>query len=88
METLATLKRGPPPMGFYTEPKDRTLISWARLASQMPPPEQPRLQVLRTESATFAQINELRRNRKDGWTVRPAGHVDLCNLAAPVRAAP
>lgn len=87
MELLATLKRGPQPMGFYTEPKDRTPITWARLASQMPPAERPHLEVLRTESATFAQVNALRRQRKDGWTVRPADHIDLCNVVVPVRAA-
>lgn len=88
METLATLKRGPPPMGFYTEPKERTRITWAGLASQLPAAEQPRLDVLRTDSATFAQLNELRRQRKDGWTVRPPGRVDLCGLTVPVRPAP
>jgi len=41
--------------------------------------------VLRTESKTFADVVEARRNRVDDFYKRPAGHIDLCNIAVPVR---
>ena len=44
------------------------------------------LQLLRTDSKTFADATEARRNRRDAWYVRPAGHIDLCNVPLPVRA--
>ena len=53
----------------------------------MPESERTPLQVLRTDSKTFAAATEARRNRRDGWYVRPAGHIDLCNVPLPVREA-
>lgn len=88
MEWLATLRRGPPPMGFYADPAQRTPITTVRLASELPPAQRPQLELLRTDSPTFAALNQLRRERKDGWTVRPPAQVELCGVAVPVRAAP
>lgn len=85
MEWLSTLRRGPPPMGFYTDPAQRTPIGSLRLASSLPPEQQPRLQVLRTDSPTFAALNQMRRERKDGWTVRAAGRLDVCSALPPLR---
>lgn len=88
MEWLATLRRGPPPMGFYADPALRTPITAVRLASDLPPAQRPRLELLRTDSPTFAALNQLRRERKDGWTVRAPGQVELCGVAVPVRDIP
>jgi peptidylprolyl isomerase len=41
--------------------------------------------VLRTDTATFAALVDLRRNRRDDWYKRPAGYIDLCNVPLPVR---
>jgi len=30
-------------------------------------------------------VVESRRNRRDDWYKRPAGHIDLCNIAIPTR---
>ena len=54
----------------------------------MPAGERTPLQVLRTDTPLFAQLVEMRRNRKDGWYKVPAGHIDLCNVPLPVREAP
>lgn len=88
MEWLSTIRRGPPPMGFYTDMGHRTPLLRVALASMLPAAERPRLQVLRTDSATFAALTQMRRERKDGWTVRSPGRVDVCALTVPVRDAP
>jgi peptidylprolyl isomerase len=56
-----------------------------RVAADLPATERPRLEVLRTETATFAALVEARRNRRDEWYLRPAGYIDLCNVPIPVR---
>lgn len=86
MELLSVIKRGPDPMGMYDKPADYTPIKAIRLASDVPEAERTALQLLRTDSKTFADATEARRNRRDGWYVRPAGHIDLCNVPLPVRA--
>jgi peptidylprolyl isomerase len=80
------IKRGPDPMGMYDKPADYTPIKAIRLASDVPEAERTALQLLRTDSKTFADATEARRNRRDAWYVRPAGHIDLCNVPLPVRA--
>lgn len=87
MELLSALPRGPEPMGFYTEPARRTPIRAVRLASTVPEAERSRLELLRTDTATFRDLVESRRNRRDGFYKRPAGHIDLCNVPLPVRQA-
>ncbi|GHH59827.1 peptidylprolyl isomerase [[Pseudomonas] boreopolis] len=86
MELLSTIRRGPPPMGFYEDPAQRTQIRAIRLASEVPETERTPLQVLRTDSQTFRDATEARRNRVDDFYKRPAGHIDLCNVPVPVRA--
>ena len=87
IELLSALPRGPEPMGFYTDPAQRTPIRAVRLASQVPAAERTPLQILRTDTATFSEVVEARRNRRDEFYKRPAGHIDLCNLPLPVRVA-
>lgn len=86
MELLSVIKRGPDPMGMYDKPADYTPIKAIRLASDVPEADRTALQLLRTDSKTFADATEARRNRRDAWYVRPAGHIDLCNVPLPVRA--
>jgi len=87
IELLSSLPRGPEPMGFYEDPAQRTPILSVRLASELPAGERLRLQALRTDSAAFAELVEARRNRRDDFYKRPAGHIDLCNVMLPVRVA-
>ena len=88
MEWLSTIPRGPEPMGFYEDPDRRTPILSIRLGGELPEAERLPLQVLRTDTPLFAQLVEMRRNRRDGWYKVPAGHIDLCNVPLPVREAP
>lgn len=85
IELLSAIPRGPAPMGFYADPKQRTPIITIRRASDLPEAERTPIQVLRTDSRTFADTVEARRNRVDDFYKRPAGHIDLCNIPVPVR---
>jgi peptidylprolyl isomerase len=54
----------------------------------MPAAERPHYQVMRTDSPSFALYVKGRANRGGSFFNRPAGGVDLCNAAVPVRKAP
>lgn len=88
MELLSTLPRGTGPLGFYEQPSQYVPIRSARLAADLPPGERLQLEVMRTDTATFAALVESRRNRSDDWYRVPAGHIDLCNVPIPVRPRP
>ncbi len=85
MELLSATRRGPDPMGFYEDTAQRTPIRSIRLASDVPADQRAPLRVLRTDSRTFAEAVEARRNRRDDFYKRAAGHIDLCNIPLPVR---
>jgi peptidylprolyl isomerase len=88
MELLSAIRRGSGPMGFYEDPAERTAIRAIRLASEVPDDVRLALQVLRTDTQTFRDLIESRRNRVDDFYKRPAGHIDLCNVSIPTRETP
>ncbi|MFO1406788.1 MAG: peptidylprolyl isomerase [Steroidobacteraceae bacterium] len=88
MELLSTLPRGTGPLGFYEQPSQYVPIISVRLAADVAPGGRERLEVMRTDTATFAALVESRRNRQDEWYKVPAGHIDLCNVPIPVRRQP
>lgn len=88
IEHLSVLPRGTGPLGFYEKPEQYVPIRAIRLASQLPEQERTPLQLLRTDSAAFSELVESRRNRRDEWYKRPAGHIDLCNVPLPTRTPP
>jgi peptidylprolyl isomerase len=85
MERLSVLPRGTGPLGFYEQPGERVPIRRVRLAADLPAAERVGLEVLRTDTVTFAALVEARRNRRDDWYKVPAGYIDLCNVPLPVR---
>ena len=85
MEYLSALPRGTGPLGFYEKAEQRTPIVSVALAADLPPAQRPAVQVLRTDSRTFAALIEAKRNRRDDFYTRPAGKVDLCSIGVPVR---
>jgi peptidylprolyl isomerase len=85
MELLSVMPRGTGPLGFYIKPEQRTKIASVRLAADVPPAQRLNLEALRTDSTTFRTIVEARRNRREPWFFRPAGHIDVCNVPLPVR---
>jgi len=88
MELLSVLPRGTGPLGFYEDPAQRVPIKAIRLAADVPEAERTRLQVLRSDTPLFDAVVETRRNRRDDWYKRPAGHIDLCNVTIPTREPP
>jgi peptidylprolyl isomerase len=85
MEHLSALPRGAGAMGFYERPEQRAPIARVRVAADVPEAERTALEVLRTDGPPWDAFVESRRNRREPWYHVPAGHVDLCNLAPPVR---
>jgi peptidylprolyl isomerase len=89
MEHLSALPRGTGALGFYEQPTQRTPITSVRVAADLPGGGPAgKLELLRTDSASFAAIVEARRNRRDAWYKVPAGHIDLCSVLLPVRQRP
>jgi peptidylprolyl isomerase len=85
MEWLSVLPRGRGPLGFYEDPAQHVPIRSVRVAADVPESQRTRLEVLRTDTATFAALVESRRNRRDDWYRVPAGYIDLCNVPIVVR---
>jgi peptidylprolyl isomerase len=88
MELLASLPRGGGALGFYEKPAQRVPIKSIRLATSVPASGRSVLEVLRTDTTLFTRYVESRRNRREPWFRVPAGHIDVCNIAIPVREAP
>jgi peptidylprolyl isomerase len=85
MELLSTMPRGTGPLGFYETPAERTAITSVRLGSELPANERVNFEALRTDSATFRDVIESRRFRRESWFLDPVGHINLCNVPLPVR---
>lgn len=88
IEHLSSLRRGSGPLGFHEDPRHRVAIESVRLAADLPEQVREPLQVLRTDTATFARLVESRRNRHEPWFHEATGVVELCNVPLPVRRLP
>ncbi|MBZ9612286.1 peptidylprolyl isomerase [Rheinheimera maricola] len=88
MELLSSLPRGQGAMGFYASADQYTVIQDIALAADLPPAQRTALQVLRTDTATFAGVVEAQRNRGGDWYQQPAGYIEVCNVRVPVRETP
>jgi peptidylprolyl isomerase len=85
MEQISTLKRGTAALGFYEKPEERTVIHSLKLAADVPEAERSHLEIMRTDTHTFADLVESRRNRREEWYKVPAGRIDVCNVPLVVR---
>jgi peptidylprolyl isomerase len=85
MDLLSSLPRGSAEMGFYTKTEAGYPIKSIRMAADVPAAEQSHLEIIRTDTATFAALVEARRNRREEFFKVPAGRIDLCNVPIPVR---
>lgn len=89
MELLSTQQRGTGQLGFYETPGEMAVIRNIRVASDVPAPERANLQVLRTDSATFAAVVDSRRTRRESFfSANPVNRIGVCNVSVPVRPAP
>ena len=85
MELLTALPRGTGQLGFYEDEKQRLPITRVRLGSDVPAADRVDLEVMRTDTPTFAAFVDARANRdRDGFMIGMGG-VDLCNIRVPVR---
>ncbi len=72
-----------------TEQRDfAASIDAALGAADVPAAERERLEVMRTDTASFRALVEARRNRRDDWYLVPAGYIDLCNVPIVARTPP
>lgn len=85
MPLLSGLPRGAEPMGFYTDPAQRVAIASVKLAADMPANVRPHIEVLRTDSATFAALIDAKRHGHNAFYTLPPGKIDLCSIDIPVR---
>jgi peptidylprolyl isomerase len=85
IDLLSSLPRGTGALGFYEKPEQRIPISSFKVAADLPESQRVPLEELRTDTQTFADYIEARRNRHEEWFKVPAGHVDVCNVPIPVR---
>jgi len=87
IEYLSSLPRGTGALGFYESEAERVPIASIRIATDLPPADQPKFEYLSTESDSFAKYADARANRRDPFFIKPAGGADVCNIPVPVRAA-
>lgn len=85
MEILAALPRGTEAAGFYKTPAEYARYADIKVAADVPAAQRTNLEVLRTDSATFAAAVNNRRWRKDDFYKHPVGRIGLCNVAVPSR---
>lgn len=88
MPLLSSLPRGTGPMGFYDKPSQQVAIHSVQLAADLPAAQRPSIEVLRTDSKTFAALVDAKRNRRDAFYTVPAGKIDICSIDVPMRAIP
>jgi len=82
---LSARPRGTEALGFYKENSSHIGIARVRLASEMAVLDRPAFEVMRSASESFGAYVTGRANRGGDFFQRPAGGVDLCNAAVPVR---
>ncbi|MFW2850417.1 peptidylprolyl isomerase [Sphingomonas sp. TX0543] len=87
IEHLSSLPRGTEALGMYATAAERVPIISARIARDLPPPDQPHFEYLATDSDSFARYADARANRHDAFFIRPAGGADICNVPTPIRRA-
>jgi len=86
MELLSVMPRGTGQLGFYETPQEMTPIRSIRVAADVPAAERTNLQVLRTDSATWAAVVNSRRTRRESFfSNNPINRLGVCNISAPVR---
>ncbi len=85
MELLSSLPRGSGEMGFYAKNEAQTPIKSIRVASDVPAAERTHLEIMRTDTPTFAAVVESRRNRPEAFFKVRAGRIELCNVPIPAR---
>lgn len=87
IERLSVLPRGTGPLGFYESEAQYVPIRSAGMAADVPEAERTAVELLRTDSESFAAFVEARRTRREEWFIEPTGRIEVCNVPLPVRPA-
>jgi len=85
IEALSALPRGSEALGFYAAGAVHPPIGHVRIAADMAAEQRPTVEIMRSDSPAFRRWLDARANRRDGFFVRPANAVDLCNTLPPTR---
>jgi peptidylprolyl isomerase len=85
IEHLTVLARGGGTMGFYDSENETTPITRVRLGVDVAPEDQVVIEIMRTDTAAFANYVESRTYRHEEWFVEPTGRIEICNINPPVR---
>jgi cyclophilin family peptidyl-prolyl cis-trans isomerase len=88
MEILSAFPRGTGDIGFYKTPEEYRRYADIKVAADVPEAERTNLEVMRTDSESFATMVNARRWRKDGFYTDPIGRIGLCNVNVPSRPVP
>jgi peptidylprolyl isomerase len=84
MEHLQALNRGREASGVL-QPARRNPVTRVRVGADLPVDQRLRLQVMRTDSASFEELVRSRAKRPEPWFVFKPGYVDVCGVRVPVR---
>jgi peptidylprolyl isomerase len=85
MDLLSVLPRGKGNLGFYEKAEQYVPIASIRVAADVPSADRTLIEVLRTDTPTFAALVQSRRFRNEEWFKEPVGHIEVCNVPLPVR---
>ena len=85
MEIMSAFPRGTGDAGFYKTPAEYRRYADIKVAADVPVAQRTNLEVMRTDSASFATLVNSRRWRKDDFYTKPVGRIGLCNITVPVR---
>jgi peptidylprolyl isomerase len=90
MALLSARPRGTGNLGFYQVDRGETPIPIRslRIAADLPAAEQPRFEVMRTDTPAFTAYVRGRANRGGQFFQVQQGGVDICNVVVPVRRHP
>jgi len=87
MEIMASFPRGTGDIGFYATPAEYKRYADIKVAADLPPEQRTPLEIMKTDSESFATLVNARRWRKDDFYTKPVGRIGLCNVPIPVRPA-
>jgi peptidylprolyl isomerase len=85
MEIMSAFPRGTGDAGFYKTSAEYRRYADIKVAADVPVAQRTNLEVMRTDSASFATLVNSRRWRKDDFYTKPVGRIGLCNITVPVR---
>ncbi len=85
IENLTTLPRGTGTLGFYESAEELTPIVSIRLGTEIAEEDRIDIEIMRTDTAAFADYVESRTFRYEEWFTDPTGRIEICNINPPVR---